>query len=139
MKTKHTPATVDPVRRLQIQTRSVLADRSGDGDWMRVPPESIPLGGYDTAEDVADFLEANSYEPRHLADLEPDTTSMPDSLAREVFKRVKWSGNPQHSPIVMGWTVRLGRYTTADEKRWFAANGFKFSGGKWGRPDDWNA
>lgn len=66
-------------------------------------------------------------------------TPIPDSLLGEKFKRVLWSGNPPHSPYVHGWVMKLGRLTSAVEKKWFKDNGFRFGRGAWGRPDDWDA
>lgn len=59
----------------------------------------------------------------------------PVSLQEAAWKRVRWSGNPPYSEPLFGWRTRLGRHTTADEKKWLHAQGFEFSGGWWGRPD----
>lgn len=56
----------------------------------------------------------------------------PVSLQGVAWKRVRWSG----TPVLFGWRVRLGRHTTAEEKKWLHASGFDFSGGWWGRRDE---
>lgn len=60
----------------------------------------------------------------------------PKSLQRAGWKHVRWSGNPPHASVVMGWIVRLRGPATKEEKAWFKSNQFVFSGGKWGKPDE---
>lgn len=52
--------------KLARQVRDLMLDLSGDEDWARVPLDRIPLGAGDTASEIADYLQANSYEPHHL-------------------------------------------------------------------------
>lgn len=71
-----------------------------------------------------------SMGPEELADA-PQTL-----LAYGVrWERVRWSGNPPHAEVVFGWRVKLNSNATGDEKAWFHRHGFRFSGGRWGRPD----
>lgn len=52
--------------------RAILAEKTGDSQWMRVPPERIPWPTDDhvSPEAMADLVLLDSYEPHHLADLD---------------------------------------------------------------------
>lgn len=39
-------------------------------------------------------------------------------------------------PILFCWKFKLVRHTSADERAWLKARGWRFSGGRWFRPDD---
>lgn len=66
---EHASLVRDAVRQLQVETRALMSDRTGDGNWRRVPPEKVPLYG-DTAAECADWLEGESCEPQHFVDLD---------------------------------------------------------------------
>jgi len=53
------------------RVRSVLADKTGDPDWLRVPAPRIPMwDGPDDAEAIADWItDDQGYEPHHFLDV----------------------------------------------------------------------
>jgi hypothetical protein len=65
-------------------------------------------------------------------------TAAPDYV-RNQLKRVFWCGNGSvEAPIKYGWVFRQGEMNWdvyAQAKAWLKANGFTYSGGKWGRKE----
>ena len=63
------------------RVRSVLADKTGDPDWLRVPAPRIPMwDGPDDAEAIADWItDDQGYEPHHFLDV--TATQPPPTLA----------------------------------------------------------
>lgn len=60
----------------------------------------------------------------------------PATLARELFKRRVFSGNPPHAPHRYGWLLRLGGPATAEERAWLKAHGYgHMAQGTWLRVD----
>lgn len=66
-----------------------------------------------------------------------DRPDLPETIVRDTLwlRHVVWSGNPPHAPYAYGWLFKLDRYTTPEERAWLKAHGWRFSGGKWGKPD----
>lgn len=51
------------------------------------------------------------------------------------FVRSLFSGNPPHSPHVLGFSVRFPGRTPDDAREWLRAHGYVFSSRKWLRAD----
>lgn len=52
------------------------------------------------------------------------------------IRRVSFGGNPTvGAPHVYGWSFKLGRHTTEEERMWLREHGWEFSGGKWYKRD----
>lgn len=54
---------------------------------------------------------------------------------RAVLRRTSISGNPPHSPVVLGFKVYLGRRATKEELAWLRGHGYRQQGRRWYRPD----
>lgn len=59
----------------------------------------------------------------------------PTPIARELFRRKKFSGNPPRHPYRYGWQVSLGGRASPLERTWLKAHGYQYSGHSWYRAD----
>lgn len=65
----------------------------------------------------------------------PLPVALPESLAEARVRYRCFGGNPPHAPYRYGWTLRVDRYTTEEERAFLRGAGFRFSGGKWKLPE----
>lgn len=87
----HTPLMPNDAIATARRVRELLADKSGDDDWRRVPVRQIALtlvlSDAESDEAMADAILSDSYEPRHLIDVDAEAPAPVRPRAVHQFQR----------------------------------------------------